>query len=138
MDVAVVEKSDPAPVLGSFLPPESDGTYALVQATFFRSTVTDSAVRSLRATLLVRGNTLRLGAQDMTVPGNPFEGLSFLLGTGGLTKTCSGAPADVAGWFFPAPVGQNVGTTVAYDRDMGFVRLIVSRSDGATELVFSK
>jgi hypothetical protein len=139
-DVTVIEKSTPAPSLGPSPSPAADGSYRLVQASFFRSSTVASAVRTLRATLVVRGRTLSLGAQDTTVAANRVEGFSFLFDQNALTKTCDGPDGggDVSAWFFPFPVGGSGAAQLAYDSALGTIRLVATRSDGVTELVFAR
>src|SRR6185369_11741982 len=137
-DVRVVDKSEAPPTFGEAASDLADGMYQLVQASFYQSTTAESAIRSLRATLSIRGRTLTLGAQDMTVAGHPAEALTFLFQNGSLTKTCDAVGGGVSSWFFPFPVGQGEPAKAEYDGDSGFVRLIIPRSDGSTELVFSK
>jgi hypothetical protein len=140
--VRVVDKSDPVPALNGNASNAADGTYALVQATFFRTGQATSAVRSLRAALEVHGATLTVSAQDTSVAGLPSESLSLLVGSGAgagaVTKTCESVHGTIAAWFFPFAVGGSAATLMDYDGADGFLRLVVARADGATELVFAK
>jgi hypothetical protein len=136
--VRVVDKSDPSPTFQSGGAALADGAYDLVQASFFRTGASDSPVRSLKATLTVHGATLTLGAQDLSVAGQPTESLSFLVGQGSLTKTCESARGTVSAWFFPFLVGGSGQTQIFDDGNSGFLRVVVSRADGATELVFAR
>lgn len=136
--VRVVDKSDPVPALNDVAPNVADGTYSLVQATFFRTGQAASAVRSVRAALEVHGPTLALSAQDTSLTGLPSESLSLLVGSGAVTKTCESVHGTVAAWFFPFAVGGSAVTHMEYDGAGGFLRIIVARADGATELVFAK
>lgn len=136
--VRVVDKGDLAPTFGDATPNLSDGSYALVQATFFRASQSASPVRSLKAALGVRGPTLTVNAQDTSVPNLPAESLTFLLGAGsGVTKTCDSTHGSISAWFFPFTVGASTQAQMHYDGASGFVRVVVNRSDGATELVFA-
>jgi len=136
--VRVVDKSDPAPALNGAPPNVADGTYALVQATFFRTGQAASPVRSLRAALDVHGATLALSTQDTSVTGLPSESFALLMGSGTVTKTCESMHGTVGAWFFPFAVGGTASTLMDYDGAGGFLRIVVARSDGATELVFAK
>jgi hypothetical protein len=136
--VRVVDKSDAPPALNGVAPNVADGTYALVQATFFRTGTAASPVRSLRASLDVHGATLALSAQDTSVAGLPAESFSLLTGSGNVTKTCEGVHGTVGAWFFPFAVGSTDATLMDYDGTGGFLRIVVSRQDGSTELVFAK
>ena len=135
--VRVVDKSDTPPALNGVAPNVADGTYALVQATFFRTGTAASPVRSLRASLDVHGATLALSAQDTSVAGLPAESFSLLTGSGNVTKTCEGVHGTVGAWFLPFAVGTTDATLMDYDGTGGFLRVIVSRQDGSTELVFA-
>jgi hypothetical protein len=136
--IRVVDKSDLPPALNDVPPNVADGTYELVQATFFRSGQAASPVRSLRAALEVQGPTLALSSQDTSVAGLPKESLSFLTGSGAVTKTCESAHGTVSSWFFPFGVGASAVTRMEYDGAAGVLRIVVARTDGATELVFAK
>lgn len=137
--VRVVDKGDSSPSLGNASPILADGTYALVQATFFRSGPSASPVRSLKASLEVHGPTLSVNAQDTSVTGMQEESLQFLLASPGvMTKTCEAVHGSVSAWFFPFVVGGTTQPQLGYDGASGFLRVIVSRADGATELVFAR
>jgi hypothetical protein len=137
--VRVVNKSDVSPTLGDAVPNLADGSYALVQATFFRTGQSASPVRSLKAGLDVDGPNLTVNAQDTSVAGLPAESLTFLAASGGaVTKTCEATHGSISAWFFPFQVGGTSQTQMQYDRSTGFLRLIVGRADGATELVFAR
>lgn len=136
--VRVVNKRDLPPALSDVPPTLADGTYALVQATFFRSGQTANPVRSLRAALEVHGATLAVSSQDTSVTGLPKESLSFLVGAGTVTKTCESVHGTISSWFFPFGVGATSATRMEYDSASGFLRVIVNRTDGSTELVFAK
>ena len=135
----VVDKSDVTPSLGDASANVADGSYALVQASFYRIGASASPVRSVRASLDVSGPTFTVNARDSSVAGLPDESLTFLLASGGvLTKTCESVHGPVSAWFFPFAVGGATQPQVAYDGGSRLVRLIVSRADGATELVFAR
>jgi hypothetical protein len=136
--VRVVDKSDLPPALNDVPPNVADGTYELVQATFFRSGQAATPVRSLRAALEVKGATLAVSSQDTSVAGLPRESLSFLMGAGAVTKTCESVHGTVSSWFFPFGVGATAVTRMEYNGASGFLRIIVNRADGSTELVFAK
>jgi hypothetical protein len=136
--VRVVDKSDLPPSLNDVPPNVADGSYALVQATFFRSGQAASPVRSLRAALEVHGATLAISSQDTSVPGLPKESLSFLQGAGAVTKTCESVHGTVSAWFFPFAVGATAMTRMEFDGASGFLRIIVARTGGSTELVFAR
>jgi hypothetical protein len=137
--VRVVEKSDSSPSLGNASPNLADGAYTLVQATFFRTGSSGIPVRSLKAALEVRGPTFTLNAQDTSVAGLAPESLKFLFASpGAMTKTCEAAYGSVSAWFFPFAVGGTTQPQMTYDAATGFARLVVSRADGATELVFAR
>jgi hypothetical protein len=137
--VRVVNKTDLTPALGDTGPSLADGSYALVQATFYRTGQSPSPVRSLKAGLDVQGPTLTVNAQDTSVAGLPAESLTFLLASGGsVTKTCESEHGSVSAWFFPFQVGGTSQAQMQYDGSSGFARVIVSRADGATELVFAR
>jgi hypothetical protein len=137
--VRVVDKPDLAPTLGEGPPNLADGSYALVQATFFSTGQSASPVRSLKAALDVRGPTLTVNAQDTSVAGLPNESLTFLLAPDAVaTKTCESVHGSVSAWFFPFSVGKTTQTQARYDGASGFVRILVARADGATELVFAQ
>jgi hypothetical protein len=136
--VRVVDKSDPSPALNDVPPNVADGTYSLVQATFFRSGQTASPVRSLRAALEVHGATLALSSQDTSVAGLPKESLSFLVGASTVTKTCESVLGTVSAWFFPFGVGATAVTHMEYNGAAGFLRIVIGRTDGSTELVFAR
>jgi hypothetical protein len=87
----------------------------------------------------VTGPTFTLNAQDTSVAGLPAESLTFLNASGGVvTKTCEAVHGSVSAWFFPFIVGSSSQTQMSYGGPSGFVRIIVSRSDGATELIFAR
>lgn len=137
--VRVVDKADVAPSFGDASPSLADGSYALVQATFFRTGSSGSPVRSLKATLGVRGPTLTVNARDTSITGLPDESLTFLLASPGvMTKTCESLHGSVSAWFFPFVVGGTTQPQMTYDGPSGFVRVVVTRADGATELVFAR
>lgn len=136
--VRVVDKSDLPPALNDVPPNVADGTYALVQATFFRSGQAATPVKSLRAALQVHGATLAISSQDTSVPGLPKESNSFLVGGGAVTKTCESTHGTVAAWFFPMAVGGTATTHMEFDGASGFLRIIVDRTGGSTELVFAR
>lgn len=139
--VRVVDKSDPVPALGDAPLLLADGSYSLVQATFYRTGQNASAVHALRAGLDVKGQTLTINAQDTSVAGLAPESLTFLLANinaSAMTKTCESVHGSVSAWFFPFNVGSNTQPQLTYDSASGFVRLVVGRADGATELVFSR
>lgn len=137
--VRVVAKGDSSPALGDATPNLADGAYSLVQATFFRVGQSTSPVRSLKAALDVRGPTLTVNAQDTSVPGLPAESLTFMMPSAGsgVTKTCDATHGSVSSWFFPFSVGTSSQAQMQYDGASGFIRVIVNRGDGATELVFA-
>lgn len=135
----VVDKDDTAPSLGNTAPNLADGSYSLVQASFYRTGSSASPIRSLRAGLVVHGPTLIVNAKDTSVAGLPDESMTFLLASGGvLTKTCESVHGSVSAWVFPFNVGQTTQAQLAYDGVSRFVRVVVSRADGATELVFAR
>jgi hypothetical protein len=137
--VRVVDKGDSSPSLGDAALNLADGDYTLVQATFFRVGSSGSPVRTLKASLEVHGPTLTVNARDTSVGGLPDESLKFLLASGGVTtKTCESVHGSISAWFFPFVVGGTTQAQLGYDASSGFVRMIVSRPDGATELVFAK
>jgi hypothetical protein len=137
--VRVVDKSELAPAFADASPNLADGAYALVQATFFRNGQSASPVRSLKASLDVRGPTLTVNAQDTSVAGLPGESLTFLIASPGvMTKTCESVHGSVSAWFFPFVVGATTQPQMSYDGASGFLRVVVSRADGATELVFAR
>jgi len=139
-NVRVVDKTDLTPALTNDTQASlADGSYSLVQATFYRTGPSASPVRSLKATLDVTGPTLTLNAQDTSVVGLPSESLTFLTASGGVvTKTCEAVHGSVSAWFFPFVVGATSQTQMGYGGPSGFVRVIVSRADGATELIFAR
>lgn len=135
--VRVVDKSDVAPSFGDASVNLADGSYTLVQASFFRITSSASPVRSLKATIDVRGPTLTVNAQETSIAGSPNESLTLLLASSNvMTKTCEGAHGSISAWLFPFVVGATAQPQLQYDANSGFFRLLVSRADGATELVF--
>lgn len=137
--VRVVDKSEAGPSFGDGSPNLSDGSYTLVQATFFRTGSTASPVRSLVAALDIKGPTLTVNARDASVAGLPDESLKFLFAQPGvMTKTCESMHGSISAWFFPFVVGGATQPQITYDANSGFVRMVVSRADGATELVFAK
>lgn len=137
--VRVVDKSEASPSFGDGSPNLADGSYTLVQATFFRTGTTASPVRSLVAALDIKGPTLTVNARDTSVVGFPDESLKFLFGSPGvMTKTCESMHGSISAWFFPFVVGGATQPQITYDGNSGFVRMVVSRADGATELVFAK
>lgn len=137
--VRVVDKADVTPSLGDASTNVADGSYALVQASFYRTGASASPVRSLRASLDVSGPTFTVNGRDASVAGLPDESLTFLLASGGvLTKTCESVHGSVSAWFFPFAVGGATQAQVVYEPTSRVVRLIVSRADGATELVFAR
>jgi len=137
--VRVVDKGDATPSLGDASANVADSSYALAQATFYRAGASASPVRSLRASLDVSGPTFTVNARDSSVAGLPDESMTFLLASGGvLTKTCESVHGPVSAWFFPFAVGGTTQAQVSYGGGARVVRLIVSRADGATELVFAR
>jgi hypothetical protein len=137
--VRVVNKSDASPTLGNAAQNFADGSYTLVQATFFRTGPNASPVRSLKAALDVQGPTLTVNAQDTSVAGLPAESLTFLTASDGVvTKTCEATHGSISAWFFPFQVGGTSQTQMQYDGSNGLLRMIVGRADGATELVFAR
>jgi hypothetical protein len=137
--VRVVDKSDTAPSLGNASPNLADGSYALVQASFYRAGTSGSPIDSVRAGLVVNGPTLIVNAQDTTVSGLGDESMTFLVASGGaMTKTCESVHGSVSAWFFPFNVGGTTQAQLGYDGTTNTVRVVVSRADGATELVFAR
>ncbi|MDB4939213.1 MAG: hypothetical protein JWP87_6185, partial [Labilithrix sp.] len=137
--VRVVEKSDLSPAFGDATPNLPDGSYTLVQASFYRTGAVATPVRSLRASIDVHGPTLSVNAQDTSVSGLAAESLTFLLASGAvLTKTCESVHGSISVWFFPFAVGGMTQSQLHYDSASGFMRVVVTRSDGATELVFAR
>ncbi len=137
--VRLVDKADVAPSLGNGAPSIADGSYVLVQASFYRTGSSASPIRTLKANLDVSGPTLTVNARDSSVAGLPDESQTFLVASGGvLTKTCESVHGSVAAWVFPFAVGATAQSQLDYDGTSRVVRLIMSRADGATELVFAR
>jgi hypothetical protein len=137
--VRVVEKTEHSPVLADASSSVADGSYTLVQASFYRTGAAATPVRSLRAGLDVHGPTVTVNAQDTSLSGLPAESLAFLLASAGVvTKTCESVHGSISAWFFPFAVGGMTQSQLQYDSVSGIVRIIVTRTDGATELVFAR
>lgn len=136
--IRVVDKSDPPPALSAAPPNVADGTYQLVQASFFGGDQGTTPVRTLKATVTVRGAAVALGVKDTTFAAQPTESLTFLVGSDSITKTCESTKGAVSAWFFPFAVGAAGDARLAYDGATGILRLIVKRNEGTAELVFAK
>jgi hypothetical protein len=57
---------------------------------------------------------------------------------GVMTKTCEAVHGSVSAWIFPFNVGSTTQPQLGYDGASGFVRFMLNRADGATELVFAR